>query len=64
MALMNVPKQRRGFCEDMARLKDEFTSLPSGYWDQRECLHYLVSEVGEFVERESLSLDRQRFRLW
>jgi hypothetical protein len=61
-ALIDIPKQMRGFCQYMGRANEEFSSQPDGYLEQQKCLHFLVSEVGIFV-RKSLSLDRNRFRL-
>ena len=61
-ALMDVPKEAKGFCEYIGRPNEKFSPQPDGYWEQQKCLHHLVSEVGGFV-RKSSSLDRNRFKL-
>ncbi|KAI9764399.1 MAG: hypothetical protein M1839_005901 [Geoglossum umbratile] len=61
-ALIDIPRQPRGFCEYMGRMNEKFSSQPDGYWKQQKCLHLLVSEVGGFM-RKSLSLDRNHFKL-
>ena len=60
----DVLKQKREFCEDIAET-NKFSLQPDSYhWNQLECLHYLVSQVGSHVEHERSPLKKERFRLW
>ena len=61
-ALIDIPKQTRGFCGYMGGIDEKFAQQLDGYWEQQKCLHCLISEVGEYVRR-SLSLDRSHFKL-